>query len=200
MSKWILGFRNVADYSPIYCWNHFPEFLLVLFIEHSCHWKWFSFLHCKGSVHMKNWEVVRDISRQNVIEWTIQITMVIREYTINEGSRSISASRGTGNQGKKLITVHSIHKCICQVMCFRIKQVNIVVTYQYTSLFSMRSCFSTLASVILQSIIFVFGILFITPITIFFLAFIYYLSISIKIDYIYRKSLDHCVQHMPSSL
>ena len=149
---------------------------------------------------MENWEVVRDISRQNTIECTIQITMVIREYIINEGSRPISDFRGTGNQRKKLITVHSIHKCICQVTCFRIKQVNIVVTYQYTSLFSMRSCSSTLASVILKSIIFVFRILYTTPITIFFLAFIYSLSISIKTDSIYRKSLDHCVQHIPSSL
>ena len=189
MSKWILGVRNVALLLKSLPWISACSFQWT-------HWTWFSFLHYKGSVHMKNWEVVRDISRQNTIEWTIQITMVIREYLINEGSRSISASRGTGNQGKTLITAHSIHKCICQVMCFRIKQVNIVVTYQYTSLFSIRSCSSTLARVISQSIIFVFGILYTTPITIFFLAFICSLSISIKIDSIYWKWLDHCVQNI----
>ena len=56
--------------------------------------------------------------------------MVIREYILKEGYRSISDSCGTGNQWKKLITVHNIPKCICQVMCLRIKQVNIVVTHQ----------------------------------------------------------------------
>ena len=79
---------------------------------------------------MENWEVVRDFSHQNTTEWTIQIIMVIREYIIKEGYRSISDSCGTGIQWKKLITVHNIPKCVCQIMCLRIKQVNIEVTHQ----------------------------------------------------------------------
>ena len=145
-------------------------------------------------VNMENWEVVRDISHQNTTEWTIQIIMVIREYIINEGSRTASDSCRTGDQWKKLITVHNIHKCICQVMCLRIKQVNSVVTHQIYQLIFHTQLFQYTCKCCVKSIIFVFGILYITPITIFFLAFIHSLSISIKMDSIYSLKVTRSLR------
>ena len=58
---------------------------------------------------MKKWEVVRDISRQDIIDWTIQIIMIICEYVINKCRGYTSDSCGTGNQWKKSITAQNIH-------------------------------------------------------------------------------------------
>ena len=181
--------------------NCFPEFLLVLFIEYSCHYKWLSFLHCKGSVNMENLEVVRDISHQNTTEWTIQIIMVIRENIINEGSRTASDSCRTGNQWKKLITVHNIHKCICQVMCLRIKQVNIVVPHQiYQLIFHTQLFLYTCKCCVKIHHICVWNSIYNSNYYIFLGIHTFFIYFNKKwILYTHWKWLNHCVQYCTES-